>query len=124
MPDSDKKEFEWRQGDVLDDSNTSPVEEVRKHGLPKVGKSVAAKPEVRKAEREDYLATHQSESYRKTQDKRQQPDHSIIVEEKEARLPDHVEDSEARRLTETSEKKFKGVERFGEKHDKKKDKDS
>ena len=113
MEDSkDKNNFKWDPGASLDDSNFSPVGNVRSAGLPKISKSTAVDPEKRKQERESFLAKEQSQPYKQTIKKLK--DDSIIVESSESGLSRDFEDSEMKKLIDQGNK-MKGIDRFGKK---------
>lgn len=111
MPDK-KDKFSWREGEVLDEESSAPLADIRQHGLPKISKSIAADPVVRKEEREDYLASQQSRPYHKGSTKKS--DDTIIIEESYSGISGEFEDSEVKHLTDKGQR-IRGLDRFGKK---------
>lgn len=108
-----KEKFSWKEGGVLDEKSSEPLGDVRQHGLPKISKSVAADPVTRKEEREDYLASQQSQSYQKRTPAKKS-DGTIIIEESHSGISGEFEDSEVKHLTDKG-KKMRGLDFFGKK---------
>lgn len=107
---NNKKDFSWEKGEVLGDNNSTPVAEVRRHGMAKIVKALHADPKKRKEEREEHLVVQQSKPYKsktKTPD-----DEKFIVEEDSSGIADDGDNSAARRLIDAG-RKIKGLDRFG-----------
>jgi hypothetical protein len=107
----DKSAFDWKDGATLDEESYAPLGNVKAKGLPKIGKAIAADPVVRKKEREAFVAAEQQKPYVRKAAK----DEPLIIEESASGLTSDIENSEARKLIDPKNTKFKGVERFGKK---------
>jgi hypothetical protein len=110
MSASDKKDknFDWKQGQVLDDDNYDPLGDVRVRGLPKLKKATHADPVKRKQEREELILSKQSKPYKSTVKK----DDDLVIEESQSGLSEDYESTEAKKLIDQGGR-FKGVDRFG-----------
>lgn len=112
-------QFDWEEGKEISEANSQAIGNVRAKGFTKLKKAVPADPEVRKKEREEKLLSDQSRPYKVTEP---QSDEELIIEESQSGLSEEFENTEAKRLIDTG-KKFRGVERFGNKDPKDTDKE-
>lgn len=118
MSSSDKKDknFDWKQGQVLDDDDYAPLGDVRAKGLPKLKKATPADPVKRKQEREELILTKQSKPYKNTVRKEHD---DLVIEESQSGLSEDYESTEAKKLIDQGGR-FKGVDRFGKNKNNKK----
>jgi hypothetical protein len=109
-----KNDFEWKEGETLDDATFSPLGDIRAHGLPKINKAIANDPATRKQEREKLLVEKQSQPYKNQIEKKK--DEDFVMDESASGISDlsDKKEQEAKRLIEKGNQS-KGFDRFGKK---------
>ncbi|MBF0105094.1 MAG: hypothetical protein HQM16_07170 [Deltaproteobacteria bacterium] len=105
-----KNDFQWEEGQVLDNKDVAPVHEVRSKGLPKLSKAVHADPVKRKEERDKAILNTQSRVY--SSKTRKQKDNDIIIEETHSGLSANIEKDDTKRLMDKGQR-IRGLDRFG-----------
>lgn len=121
MNDAKEKNFTWKEGEVLNEKNADALGGIRQYGLPKIKKSIAADPDKRKKDRDDYLEKKQSQTYKGSDnstlgEQKKKFDDGIIAEDTGSVFSDSdkFEESEVKKLTDKG-KKIKGIDRFRKK---------
>lgn len=111
-----KKEFDWEEGGTLGEENFSPLGGIRARGLSKIHNAPAKDPQVRKQEREKYLAGAQSRTYQSPESKPVDINDPQWIAESDGDISGVHDTSDAfKRLTEAKHTGKTPFDRFGKK---------
>lgn len=111
-----KNDFDWQEGAKLDEGNFSPLGGIRSRGLSKIHNAPAKDPEVRKQEREHYLAGPQSQPYQASESQKHDIDDPHLIAESDGDISGVHDSSDTfKRLTEPKSPGKAAFDRFGKK---------